>query len=112
MTRFRCAIMNTGRIAHHRLAPTKRAAPRLCNIQLVPQRRKLAANRFGNQLFNIDIAALESTLRKASALQRFLNIEPIVCNVGDKLGMSLRLVESTHNSKANPDAIFLHETRD
>jgi hypothetical protein len=56
--------MNSSGIAHHRLSPTKRAAPGLCNIQLVTKRGQFAANRFGNELFDADVASLERFLRE------------------------------------------------
>ena len=101
--------MNARWVAHHGLSPTKRAAAGLRYIELVPERRQFAANGFGNLRFDTDIAALESAFRKASRLQRFLNVEAIIRNIRDELGVSLGLIESTHDSKTNTDAVLLHE---
>src|SRR5262245_51446711 len=109
MTRFRGAVVNSRRIAHYRLSPTKRATTRLCDIQLVTKCRQLAANRFGNELFDADVASLESSFRETAGLESFLNRETIIRNVGDELSMSLRLIEAAHDSKADTHAIFLYE---
>src|ERR1051326_3985517 len=78
VTWLRGAVVNSGGIAHHRLSPTKRAAPGLCDIQLVTKRGQFAANRFGNELFDADIASLERSLRETAGLESFLNRETIV----------------------------------
>src|SRR5262249_14638103 len=111
-TRPRGTVVNSSRIAHDRLSPTKCAAARLCNIQLVSKSGKFAANRFGNELFNADVASLESSFGETARLQSFLDRKSIIRNVGDELGMCLRLIEAAHDAKANAHAILLHKRRD
>src|SRR6478736_3531344 len=94
VSRLRGAVVNSGGIAHHRLPPTKRATAGLSNIQLVTKRGQFAANRFGNELFDADVASLERSLRKTAGLESFLNREAIIRNAGDELSMSLRLIEA------------------
>src|SRR5262245_41345537 len=103
--------MNSSGIDHHRLSPTKVAAPGLCNIQLVTKRGRFPANRFGNELFDTNVASLERSLRETACLESFLNGEAIIRNAGDELGMSLRLIEAAHDSKADANAILFHERR-
>ena len=81
--------MNSSRVAHDRLSPTKRATARLCNIQLVPKSGKFAPNRFGNELFNAGVASLESSFRETAGLESFLNRKTIVRDIRDELSMSL-----------------------
>jgi len=104
--------MNAGRVAHHGLAESKRAGTRRGNIELVSQRGQFAANGFGNQRFNVYIATLKGTFREASGFQRLLDIEAVIGNVGDELGMSLRLIEPAHDPETNTDAVLFHECRD
>src|SRR5262245_60596599 len=73
------------------------------------QRGQFLAYRFRNQLFDADVTALERPFREAARLQRFLNIESVVRNVRDELGMRLRLVEAAHDSESNPHAVLLHK---
>src|SRR6185369_11102630 len=68
VSRLRSAVVNSSAIAHHRLSPTKRAATRLCNIELVTKRGQFPANRFGNELFDADVASLERSLRETAGL--------------------------------------------
>src|SRR5262249_2454139 len=107
--RLRVAVVNSTGIAHDRLSPTKGAAARLRNIQLMTKRCKFATNRFGNELFDADVAALESAFRETAGLESFLNRKIIIRNASDELGMCLRLIEAAHNSKADSHTVFFHK---
>src|SRR5262249_53508027 len=98
-------------VAHDCLSPTERAAAGRCDAQLMPKRGESKANRFGNQLFDADVATLECSLREPAGLESLLNRKTIIRDVRDELRMSLGLIEAAHDSKANADAVLLHESR-
>lgn len=93
--------MNAGRVAHDGLAESKRAGTRRGDIELVSQRGQFAPNGFGNQGFNVYIATLKRTFSEESGFQSLLDIEAVIGNVGDELGMSLRLIEPAHDPETN-----------
>src|SRR6185295_16685085 len=77
----------------------------------MPERRQLLTNLLRYKRFHIHVAALEAFFGEAAGLHGFLDVEPKVCNVRDKLSVRLGLIETTHDAETNPDALLLHECR-
>src|ERR1043166_4490450 len=54
--RFRCAVVHAVAVAHHRLAVTERTRPRRNDGDLVAERGKCGARRFGDERFDVHVA--------------------------------------------------------
>ena len=65
-----------------------------------------------HQRLDVDVAAAERSLREAARLERLLDVEAVVGDVGDELRVRLRLVEAAHDAEADLHVALLHERRD
>ena len=70
---------------------------------------QLLANILGNKGFNTHVTSVEGRFGETSGFQSFLDVKAEVCDVGDELGVCLRLIEPAHDPKANAHSILLHE---
>ena len=66
----------------------------------------------GTSASTFDVAARERALREPAGLERLLDVEPVVDDVGDELRVRLRLVEAAHDPEPDPHVALLHEPRD
>ncbi len=73
------------------------------------QRREVGNHRFRHKRLHADIAAGEGGLGESAGFECLLYVQPMVGDVGHELSMGLRLIESTHDAKSDPDIILLHE---
>src|SRR5262245_40919894 len=81
VTWFGGAVVDACQVAHDRLAPTERSAPRLRHVELMTESRQFAAGVFRNERFDADITALETSFREPAGFQRFLNVETEIGDV-------------------------------
>ena len=65
-----------------------------------------------NQRFDVHVAAGERALREAAGLERLLDVEAEVGDVGHELRVRLRLVEAAHDAEPDPHVALFHERRD
>ena len=103
--------MDAGGAAHHSLPPAEGPASGRHNSEFMAESAQLPANIFGNEGFDIHVTSVEGGFGEASGFQSFLYVEVEVCDVGDELSVCLRLVEPSHDPKADAHSILFHEPR-
>jgi hypothetical protein len=60
---------------------------------------ELFARLGGDAIFHLNIATCKGCFVKPCSLESFLNVHPKVRDVGNELGMRLRLIKSAHDPK-------------
>src|SRR5207247_1328973 len=85
------------------------AAARLHDDELVTKGREIATRRRGDQRFDLHVTSREGALREPAGLERLLDVQTVVDDVRDELGMGLRLIEPAHDAEPDPDVAFLQE---
>src|SRR5262245_60694668 len=103
--------MYAGRRAHDRVTPSEQAGAVRRDCQFMTKRSQLVEDRCGDQRFDIHVTTFEGHFAEPSGFERLLNVEIEIRDIGDELRMRLRLIESSHDSKADPHAILFHEAR-
>ena len=88
-----------------------RPGPRLGADRSLIERagRQAAPGALGNRLFDGDVEAGERRLRESSRLERLLDVQPEVGDVGHELRVCLCLIEAAHDAEADADVVLPHE---
>ena len=103
--------MDAGGAAHHSLPPAEGPASGRHNSEFMAESAQLPADIFGNEGFDIHVTSVEGGFREAPGFQSLLDVKAEICDVGDELGLRLRLIESSHDPKADAHSILFHERR-
>src|SRR3989442_15908612 len=103
--------MYAGGAAHDSLSPAEDATSGGHNSKFMPESDQFVANLLRDEGFDIHITSVEGDFGEASGFEGFLDIQAKVCDVGDKLGVCLRLIEPAHDPKPDMHSVLLHESR-
>ena len=74
-----------------------------------PRRASSSRTASANAAFDLHIASVERAFGEPRRFERHLHVHVEIDDVGDELGVGLRLVPSAHNAEPDGDVAFAHE---
>src|SRR5262249_25777818 len=110
--RVRASVVHFGsRVMHDHLARTEEGRIGRANIQFVTSGDKLLLHSGRNAVLDADLATSGRLDRETRRIDRSLNVHLEIDEVGDELGLRLRLVHSTDNAEADMQIALFEEGR-
>ena len=107
------AVIHFGvRVVHDRLSPAHHVREVTLQIDLMTPPFQLRSNLGRESRFHHHVRAGECQLHETRSLERLLDVEAVVDDVGDDLDVRLRLVPASHDAESDTEMIALHERRD
>jgi len=100
-----------GEVALNGLATAYRGGIGADESDLVALGGKFVAGFLGEAIFHLQVAAIEGAFCEARGFEGGLDIHFVIGEIGDELGVSLRLIPATHDAEGYADVSSLSEGR-